>query len=329
MTTAGNTGGLVLIRSNGDKYVDAHEWDVGIYSSDRSKNVMMGPSNVHQLPMLMMTNSNVLVESSMVTSNMFVSSNMIKLTIGGPVGESLYSTANFPNNATFAVTSKFAGSNTFMGPSNMFKNDTYFKGTNSVLVGTPVPTVASYPLEVLNYVNSTLNGRQGSHNISIFANGDMSSLSDITHKTDCLVIPNALEKVQAISGYTFSWLEDSGSRAAGVIAQEVQAVLPEVIVQDSQGKLGVSYGNMSALLIQAIKELAGQKLLLTVTTVASDEEFSIPLPNAIQGRRWAAAFLSSVGQQYSKRYASVSEDGRSVVGRAEAPGTYSVLVVGA
>ena len=46
---------------------------------------------------------------------------------------------------------------------------------------------------------------------------------------------------------------DTGERQTGVIAQEVQAVLPEAVRGDDI--LGVSYGNMVGILIEAIKEL--------------------------------------------------------------------------
>ena len=45
--------------------------------------------------------------------------------------------------------------------------------------------------------------------------------------------------------------------STGVIAQEVQAVLPEA-VHDNEGTLGVAYGNMVGLLIEAVKELSGK-----------------------------------------------------------------------
>jgi len=44
----------------------------------------------------------------------------------------------------------------------------------------------------------------------------------------------------------------------GVIAQEVQAVLPEVVKEDENGMLSVGYGNMVALLVEAVKELRAE-----------------------------------------------------------------------
>jgi hypothetical protein len=90
----------------------------------------------------------------------------------------------------------------------------------------------------------------------IYTSGDVIAASDSNYKTDINKIENALEKVMAISGYTFKKLGDNDSRLhAGVLAQEVEKVLPEVVSQDPTGKKAVSYGNMVALLIEAIKDL--------------------------------------------------------------------------
>lgn len=89
------------------------------------------------------------------------------------------------------------------------------------------------------------------------ATGNVTAYSDIKLKKDFEVISNALEKINSISGYTYT-RKDSGERQAGVIAQEIQKVLPEVVTEnkDENGEttLSVAYGNMVALLIEGIKE---------------------------------------------------------------------------
>lgn len=70
-------------------------------------------------------------------------------------------------------------------------------------------------------------------------------------------ITNALEKVNKISGYTFTML-GTGKRQAGVIAQEVEKVLPEVVSKNENGYLTVMYGNIISLLIGAVKELSNE-----------------------------------------------------------------------
>jgi hypothetical protein len=89
------------------------------------------------------------------------------------------------------------------------------------------------------------------------ATGNVYANSDITLKTDIVRIEAALDKVSQLGGYTFTRI-DTGVRQTGVIAQEVNVVLPEAVGQNSDGTLSVSYGHMAGLIIEAIKELREQ-----------------------------------------------------------------------
>ena len=109
--------------------------------------------------------------------------------------------------------------------------------------------------------NGTLTAAIGS---GIWTSGNVTAYSDIAVKRNLVKIPNALEKVSLINGYTFERTdhvqdpEDPESpeilRQAGVVAQEVEKVLPEVVEQDDEGKYSVAYGNMVGLLIESVKE---------------------------------------------------------------------------
>jgi hypothetical protein len=90
---------------------------------------------------------------------------------------------------------------------------------------------------------------------TIRATGDVIAYSDSRVKTDLKLIDNALNKVSNIHGYTFLRTDtENPVRQAGVIAQEVREILPEVVYKDDKGMYNVAYGNMVALLIEAIKE---------------------------------------------------------------------------
>jgi len=102
-------------------------------------------------------------------------------------------------------------------------------------------------------------------NGTIYATGDITAFSDIRKKMNLAIIESALDKVDKISGYTFDMEPTEAcekrhitSRHAGVIAQEIEEVLPEIIYEDEQGFKSVAYGNLTALLIQAIKELRAE-----------------------------------------------------------------------
>ena len=96
---------------------------------------------------------------------------------------------------------------------------------------------------------------------AVIASGDVTAFgapSDIKLKENIENIPNALEKLLTLNGVNFNYKKD-GARSTGVIAQEVEKVLPEVIYEttDAEGIetfKAVRYGNMVGLLIEAIKE---------------------------------------------------------------------------
>jgi hypothetical protein len=90
--------------------------------------------------------------------------------------------------------------------------------------------------------------------------GNVTAYSDIRLKENVEVIKNPIDKIKQIRGVTFTRndQDDSTKRHTGVIAQEVEAVLPEVISEDNQGIKNVAYGNMVGLLIEAIKEQQNQ-----------------------------------------------------------------------
>lgn len=67
----------------------------------------------------------------------------------------------------------------------------------------------------------------------------------------------ALEIILGLSGYTYNW-RDSGKRDMGVIAQEVERAVPELVRRTQAGILTVNYTELMALAIEAIKYLAGE-----------------------------------------------------------------------
>ena len=105
--------------------------------------------------------------------------------------------------------------------------------------------------------NATFSGSLGVQG-SITATGDVTafgSVSDITLKENIQPIENALDKVSKIRGVTFNYIDTPDKRVPGVIAQELQEVLPEAVYETENGKLAVRYDNTIALLLEAIKEL--------------------------------------------------------------------------
>jgi hypothetical protein len=101
-------------------------------------------------------------------------------------------------------------------------------------------------------------------NGNVTARGNVAANSDRRLKTNIKTIQNALEKVRQLRGVYFDWI-DSGVHSIGVIAQEIQEIIPEVISEYDKKKpfseevimeklLSVDYGKITSVLIEAIKE---------------------------------------------------------------------------
>ena len=85
------------------------------------------------------------------------------------------------------------------------------------------------------------------------------SASDIKLKENVEVIPNALEKIKELKGVNFNYKKD-GKRSTGLIAQDLQKVLPEAVyttndIETKEEHLAINYGLVIGLLVEAIKEL--------------------------------------------------------------------------
>ena len=97
-------------------------------------------------------------------------------------------------------------------------------------------------------------------NDDLHVGGDITAFasSDINLKENINIIPNALDKVNAISGNTFTWKSGKGDDT-GVIAQEIEALgLPGVTETRDDGTKAVRYEKLVPVLIQAIKELSAK-----------------------------------------------------------------------
>ena len=92
----------------------------------------------------------------------------------------------------------------------------------------------------------------------IVSQGDITALSDRRLKTNLTPISDALARVKALSGYTYT-RADTGAEQTGLVAQELLAVLPQAVgggptEENPDAMYAVAYGNVVGLLVEAIKE---------------------------------------------------------------------------
>ena len=101
-------------------------------------------------------------------------------------------------------------------------------------------------------------------NGSLYASGNLVAGSDGRYKKNVITVDNALEKVLSLRGVYYEWKETENDnktkgRQLGVIAQEVQEILPEVVTYaEDVDRYSVDYGKMAGVFIEAIKELNAQ-----------------------------------------------------------------------
>ena len=167
-----------------------------------------------------------------------------------------------------------SGSSQILGGSGLF--------SSSVQIGNYVATIAGTANQILvagsglNNASVTLSTPQNidstatptfaglTINGAITATGDITAYytSDERLKENIQPIQNALSKVETISGNEYDWKEGfeeihtKKGNDIGVIAQEIQKILPQAVIERDNGYLGVNYEKIIPLLIEAIKELS-------------------------------------------------------------------------
>jgi hypothetical protein len=129
----------------------------------------------------------------------------------------------------------------------------YFGGSVGIMQKSP-----AFNLDVTGDIRATLN---------------ITAFSDVREKTNIAQITGAVDMLKAIRGVRFDWKDaykkknttkmtaKNGrldARHIGVIAQEVEKVLPELISEDKDGRKNMAYGNLTAVLVEAVKEQSEQ-----------------------------------------------------------------------
>jgi microcompartment protein CcmK/EutM len=81
--------------------------------------------------------------------------------------------------------------------------------------------------------------------------------SSIAYKDNVRTYENALDTVNKLRGVRFDW-KDSGKPSVGLIAEEVEKVVPEVVAHDEGNATGVNYASLVGVLVEAVKEQQAQ-----------------------------------------------------------------------
>ena len=247
------------------------------YQATTGTTLFFGPGTTGQI---LISNGTTAGGPVFVNTNTFVVGYAnTALNVASATSSSFATTATYANTAT-----DIAGGTAGQLLYQIAPNDTGFAGpgtAGNVLVsnGTSIPTYNNtLTLTSLTSATSTQTGAfqvRGGAGIGgdLYVGGNIFGLqeiwayygspSDIRLKTNITSIDNGLAKVLTLSGVTYDWNDlaanrNNGLRESGVIAQEIQKVLPEAVIEKEDGFLTVKYDRIIPLLIEAIKELSAE-----------------------------------------------------------------------
>ena len=282
MQDAAATTGAIVIRQNVGNTVGGFiQWvnndnsnEMGWLTVDTTKNMIFGPNSAEAMRITSAGNVGI-----------GTSSPSAKLDVNGTVtlrGTTFYGSSAVCNIGADATQLFLRGANIAFQDASASTTRMYLNSSGNLGIGTATP---GYKLEVAGDVrvasggdlrisaaatgndvamyndNGDLYWNNGialmylSATGSLTATGNITAYSDARLKTDLTRIEGALDKIEKLAGYTFT-RTDSGERQTGLLAQDVQKVLPEAVVEGEY--LSVAYGSMLGLVVEAINELRAE-----------------------------------------------------------------------
>ena len=131
-------------------------------------------------------------------------------------------------------------------------------------------------------------------NGSICYTGSIGACSDFRYKRDIHTLSNALDKVSLLRGVTFEWKQTEypemnfpDQEQIGLVAQEVKEVVPQVVSETDDGYYNVDYSKLTALLVEAVKELK-----------AENEELRARIDKLDENTRYIVKVASVIGRNF-------------------------------
>ena len=244
--TANQTGASSVTLTNTDKGSSQNIFK-NIAVSGQS--TIVADSNNDTLTLVAGTNITITTDAATdsITINSAASDNIFKnIVVSGEPGtitaDSNSDTLTFVGGASIDITSDPNTDSISIASTDTLSTVTYRGATTSTAV-----TFSGG----INMSNSNIT------NGGIITATEFNATSDMRLKDNITAVQNPLDILAAISGVQFNW-KSNGKEAVGVLAQEIEKVLPQIVNTNADGYKAVSYDSLIPILIEAIKELAAK-----------------------------------------------------------------------
>lgn len=252
--STGDTGIVINGGTSSGAYIDlgtAGTRNMGIISTTSESQII----SLNSIPLVLKTNG----------------VDRLKITSGGNIGIGT-SSPSYKLHVVGGteVGSRFIVSGTYAPLQFSGDNSTTIGGVNAygdkVVLGRGTSTGVNTDFVIFSNANTAIgtatdNGYKLYVSGTIYATGNITANSDLTLKKNLTIIDNPIDKLMQLNGYSYQWKEDD-SHQYGVIAQEVEKILPYAVSTGNDGIKGVSYNQIIPVLIEAIKELSAEITIL-------------------------------------------------------------------
>jgi hypothetical protein len=166
------------------------------------------------------------------------------------------------NNGNFgiwrSIDSNVLNTNYINNDFNNFNNIINFNYINSsnlfIDIGGDIKTTSNFSInDITTYIDNSLNYKLRVRG-NLKVDGVVMTTSDRRLKNSIEKIDGALAKIEKLTGVSY-YYNNNIHKHVGLIAQDVQDIIPEAVYEDEAGYLNIAYGNLLGLVVEAIKEL--------------------------------------------------------------------------
>jgi hypothetical protein len=181
-------------------------------------------------------------------------SGSVKLQAASAAGSATYVLPNaLPGVTGYALTCDTSGNMSWAGAGATVADD-----SSTATLYPVMGTITSGSLTSAKVSSSkmTFNASSGTLTVTAISAGTVTETSSIAFKENLNPITGALDKILQLASYTYDRRDGTSKNEAGLIAEDVNKVIPNLVTLDEHGKpYGIQYTKLTAYLVEAVKSL--------------------------------------------------------------------------